>query len=72
MKPLANDLCPLCGGPNGCAPARSGSFETPCWCTTVRIDPAVLARIPEAQRNTACLCCQCATGIGIGEDHPSR
>ncbi|MFO1319107.1 MAG: cysteine-rich CWC family protein [Burkholderiales bacterium] len=60
MKPLSNDRCPLCGGPNGCVPAATGSFEQPCWCTTIRVDPAVLRRIPEARRNVACLCRACA------------
>lgn len=62
FDPKPNNTCPLCGGPNGCAPAASGSFDTPCWCTTTPIDPAVLARIPEAQRNQACVCRNCATG----------
>ena len=62
LDPKPNNTCPLCGGPNGCAPAASGSFDTPCWCTATPIDPAVLARIPEAQRNLACVCRQCATG----------
>lgn len=62
LDPKPNNTCPLCGGPNGCAPAASGSFDTPCWCTTTPIDPAVLARIPEAQRHQACVCRNCATG----------
>lgn len=61
MNPKPNHICPLCGGPNGCAPALSGNFETACWCTDAKIDPAALARIPEAQRRQACLCQRCAT-----------
>ena len=61
LDPKPNNACPLCGGPNGCAPAASGSFDTPCWCTTTPIDPAALARIPESQRNLACICRKCAT-----------
>lgn len=63
--PLAakpNPTCPLCGGPNDCGPARTGTHATPCWCTNVTIDPAVLARIPPAARNQACICRRCATG----------
>lgn len=60
MQPKPNALCPLCGEPNDCAPARSGSFDTPCWCTTVTIGADVLARIPEAQRNQSCVCRRCA------------
>lgn len=60
MTPKPNLICPLCGGPNDCAPARSGSFETACWCRNVTIDPDILARVPEAQRNEACICARCA------------
>ena len=62
LDPKPNNTCPLCGGPNGCAPAATGSFDSPCWCTTAVIDPSALARIPEAQRNLACICRRCATG----------
>lgn len=62
MKPLPNTTCPLCGGPNGCAPAAGGSFDMPCWCVDVTIDPAALARVPEDKRGRACLCRACATG----------
>jgi hypothetical protein len=58
--PLPATGCPLCGGPNGCAPAVSGSFDSPCWCTAVRIPPEVLARVPTAQRGMACICRTCA------------
>lgn len=60
--PSAEHHCPLCGGPNDCAPARSGSFDTPCWCTTAAFDPSVLERIPESLRGRACLCRRCAAG----------
>ena len=60
--PLPATACPLCGGPSGCAPAVSGSFDSPCWCTTVRIPAEVLVRIPAAQRGLACVCRQCALG----------
>lgn len=52
--------CPLCGGPNDCAPAQSGDLATPCWCRDVPIATDVLARIPAAQRNVACICPRCA------------
>ena len=64
-RALPNTACPLCGGPNGCAPAATGSLDAPCWCRDVAIDPAVLARIPAAQRNVACLCRQCATAAAL-------
>jgi hypothetical protein len=58
--PLPNSTCPLCGGPNQCAVARSGSFATPCWCAGVTIDPAALARIPDEARAQSCVCPRCA------------
>jgi Cysteine-rich CWC len=61
VAPLPATGCPLCGGPNGCAPAVSGSFDSPCWCTTVRIPAEVLARVPVAQRGLACICRACAS-----------
>jgi putative acetyltransferase len=60
--PLANDRCPLCGGDNACAPARTGSFETPCWCASASFDDALLARVPAEARGRACLCAACAAG----------
>lgn len=60
LTPLPATDCPLCGGPNGCAPAVSGSFDSPCWCTTVQIPAEVLARVPAAQRGQACICRACA------------
>ena len=63
-RPRAENRCPLCGSRNECAPARSGSFDTPCWCATVTIDPEALASIPPELRGRACLCVRCATGKG--------
>lgn len=60
--PLPAHACPLCGQPNGCAAARSGRFDTPCWCTEVRFTPALLARVPAAQQGRACICRACAEG----------
>lgn len=58
--PLAEHRCPLCGQANDCAVARSGSFDQPCWCTSIQISPEALARIPEDQRGKACVCRACA------------
>lgn len=57
---LAERLCPLCGRPNDCQPAATGSHATPCWCQSVAMAPERLAAIPEAKRRVACLCRQCA------------
>jgi hypothetical protein len=67
-QPLRNAICPLCGGPNGCVPAAGGSFDMPCWCADVTIDPVALASVPEAQRNRSCLCRSCATGTPTTRD----
>ena len=58
-RPLAAPACPLCGGPNGCAPAASGRFDTPCWCLDLRFPPELLARVPADQRDRACICRAC-------------
>lgn len=51
--------CPLCGGPNACAPASTGNLETVCWCREVTVSREQLARVPTAQRGNACLCVRC-------------
>lgn len=65
MQALPNQNCPLCGGPNGCAPAASGSLDSACWCTETKITPELLARVPEALRNKACICRDCAMGRAV-------
>lgn len=62
MAPLPNLRCPLCGAANECAAAQTGSFDTPCWCASITVDPTALATIPEAKRDQACLCPRCAMG----------
>ncbi|MFY0664878.1 MAG: cysteine-rich CWC family protein [Natronospirillum sp.] len=70
---MPNLLCPLCGKLNTCAPAASGSFDTPCWCTEVTIDPEALAKVPEHLRQQACLCKSCATRErATGDSLPDR
>jgi len=58
--------CPLCGGTNACAPARSGRFEEPCWCEAATFSAALLARVPAPLRNVACVCAACARGDDSG------
>ncbi|MDO8457369.1 MAG: cysteine-rich CWC family protein [Burkholderiaceae bacterium] len=55
--------CPLCGNANQCAmeiECITGLEQPPCWCTTVRFEADLLAKIPAAQRNLACICAACA------------
>jgi hypothetical protein len=63
----AQDTCPLCGGPNGCGLAAG---DTTCWCFTASIQPAVLERIPDADRNRSCICATCAGQTGDGAASP--
>lgn len=60
-QPLPNLACPLCGGPNDCAPAQCGRFDTDCWCNQerYRFTPELLEQVPEAQRRQACICRRC-------------
>ncbi|MEE2800170.1 MAG: cysteine-rich CWC family protein [Pseudomonadota bacterium] len=46
--------CPFCAGSNACA-ADSGS----CWCFALTVPQGLLALVPEAQRNRACICQRC-------------
>ncbi|MEK0315203.1 cysteine-rich CWC family protein [Cohnella sp. 56] len=52
-------VCPLCGGPNGCAIAE-GRAATSCWCMSVVICADVLARVPDALQGRVCICAACA------------
>jgi prepilin-type N-terminal cleavage/methylation domain-containing protein/prepilin-type processing-associated H-X9-DG protein len=52
-------LCPLCGGPNDCQLCTPDAYKGPCWCARAEIPDALLARVPEALRNRACLCRKC-------------
>lgn len=67
-EPRPAHECPLCGGPNACAVAQSGSFDTPCWCRDVALPPDLLARLPEEQRGQACICQDCVRRAGDAAD----
>lgn len=60
---LPHPQCPLCDQLNHCAPAACGRLDVDCWCATVTIAPATLARIAPARRGRACLCPACAAGL---------
>jgi hypothetical protein len=40
--------------------ACSGSFDGPCWCTSVQFSAETLASIPQDRRGKACVCRSCA------------
>jgi hypothetical protein len=60
MRAKPNFDCPLCGGPNDCAAAASGSCDTPCWCAAVAFSPELIARVPPELAREACICRACA------------
>lgn len=64
QRALPHPDCPLCGGPNDCAPARSGDLATPCWCRDASFPPGLLARVPAADAGRACICPACVAAAG--------
>ena len=58
--PIPAVSCPVCGEANHCAPAKSGSFDTPCWCYEVKVPSSALAKVPDELQGKACLCRTCA------------
>ncbi|MEY4592744.1 MAG: hypothetical protein RIR18_1639 [Pseudomonadota bacterium] len=54
----AEELCPLCGQPNGCEVQKCGTSEG-CWCESITISAEILERIPDAQRGKSCVCRIC-------------
>jgi hypothetical protein len=50
--------CPVCGADNDCG-SVAGRAE--CWCYSLLIGADALACVPDAARNKACLCRDCAT-----------
>lgn len=68
--PIDPGLCPLCGSPNRCAmeiERDTGVKQGPCWCTQVDFSAGLLARVPAAAKNTACICAACATAAARAE-----
>jgi len=62
--PLAEDTCPLCGGPNGCGLAAGAST---CWCFGAAIPAAALERVPDEARDRRCICATCAEAGRAGQ-----
>ena len=62
MKPdsfINTSLCPLCGGANACQRGSPAAHQGACWCASVEIPAALLARVPEPLRQRACICRAC-------------
>ena len=51
--------CPLCGQPNECHLCGSAEGKGPCWCAKVEIPGELIAQVPLALRNRACICRGC-------------
>lgn len=60
MRPLPHLTCPVCGGPNACAPALGGDFEQRCWCEAISLSPRLVSQIGETGQKTSCICPACA------------
>lgn len=58
-KSLDPSQCPLCGAPNNCQMCTMEAYKGPCWCATVEIPQALLARVPGGLRQHACICRKC-------------
>jgi hypothetical protein len=56
-----SERCPLCGGPNGCAVAKSSNDDAPCWCRDAIISEAAISRVPFELLGKACICVHCAS-----------
>ena len=68
---MSDDLsCPLCSADNRCASALSNGADdvSECWCMTVKIPPALLARVPSKQRNRSCICAACVAAYLTNPD----
>ena len=49
---------------------ETGLKQAPCWCTAVKFDEDLLARVPSEKRNLACICAACAaSGVLQGQPH---
>ncbi|WP_193747536.1 cysteine-rich CWC family protein [Cellvibrio sp. OA-2007] len=69
VPPLAHRQCPLCGQPNHCTPANTGSFAGSCWCKTQPFPPELLAQLAPEQRNNSCICQACVNHFHNQQSH---
>ena len=69
------DCCPLCGEPNDCQLCLPVAAKGACWCLDAKIPAALLARVPAAARNRACICERCIAQFQLTAPvapHPAR
>ncbi len=56
-------VCPLCGNDNQCAmeiEKATGIAQGRCWCVGMGFSADLLAKVPRASQNQACICVICA------------
>jgi len=58
--------CPLCQQLNHCLASEQ------CWCTKVTIPDALLAQIPEQDKNKKCLCKACITAYSANYSNAAQ
>jgi len=61
--PIDPTRCPLCGDLNQCAmeiAKLTGQAQETCWCVSATFTPELLASLPQAARDRACICLTCA------------
>ena len=61
-------ICPLCLADNRCACAATTNRSiadkaADCCCLALEIPPTLLAQVPSAQRNRACICATCVAAF---------
>jgi prepilin-type processing-associated H-X9-DG protein/prepilin-type N-terminal cleavage/methylation domain-containing protein len=71
LAQLDPSCCPLCGKPNDCQLCSPATHKGPCWCASVEIPESLLARVPEAQRNRACVCRNCVAHFQLEQESTS-
>ncbi len=62
LAPVDACACPLCGQPNQCAMEVAKATGQPiakCWCVNVSFSAELLAKVPAAAQNKACICQAC-------------
>jgi Cysteine-rich CWC len=76
MNTLATaNKCPLCGHVNQCAmeiERETGVQQAPCWCTAVKFEADLLARVSVEKRNLACICEKCAQSANLSSKSPAK
>jgi hypothetical protein len=51
---------------------ESGVKQASCWCTAVKFDADLLARVPADKRNLACICEKCAQSANLLSKRPEK